>query len=191
MATTLPGQAITVRVDDTHSARAVMQRLTLAGVDGDRMHLDPGEPLEWSPKKERQAGHSTAVGLWLRLAQGYVLGALVALPMGLIMSAATNTASVNVLWATALAGMLLTGPLGALIGMLALPTMAPAWDQAGRPDATPAQLIVRPRSLGQAARISAILDRSKYCGPVTATNDPHDLASKTLAEQPEHHTARP
>lgn len=169
-------QAITVHVEDTQSARAVMQRLTLAGVDGDRMSLDPGERMEWSPSKERVAGRSTAKALWARLIRGYLLGTLVALPAGLLMAIATDTATGNVLWATGLMAVLLTGPLGALIGMLAMPTMAPAWDRAGRPDATPAELIVHPRSLGQAARISAILERSDNCGPVVATDDPHGLA---------------
>lgn len=177
-----PGEALTVHVEDTRSARAVMQRLTLAGVDGDRMALDPGTPMEWSPAKERRAGRATATALWRRLVRGYLLGLLVALPAGAIMSMTTDTATGNVLLAVGLMGALLTGPLGALIGMLAMPTMAPAWERAGRPDATPAQLIVQPRSMGQAARISAILERSDSCGPVVATDDPHGLARELRNE---------
>jgi hypothetical protein len=130
----MPTYTMSATVTDTDRARQAVEALSLKGVDGRRIRLEPPaeDPRPASREQVRAADRGSARILLLRAAAGGVVGAVLGATAGGVLGwwlvpdgDLARLAALVVSLAVACAG------LGAVVGLQTVPTMAPAWDRAG------------------------------------------------------------
>jgi hypothetical protein len=125
---------LVVAHDDGRSARATIERLSRAGVDGGVIELlGPVEVVTAGRYGDRQTDLGSSLALGGRVLRGALYGIGPGAAFGMIVLAVASSPRWQVLAAGAAGGALLGISVGVLLGLLTVPSMARSWERTFAP----------------------------------------------------------
>lgn len=120
--------------DDVRAARATIERLSRAGVDGGAIHLLGGrEVVSAGRYGDRQVDLGSSLALGGRLVRGVLWGIAPGAIFGAVLLAMATDPTLNTLLAGAAGGALLGAGVGILLALLTVPTMTASWERTFAP----------------------------------------------------------
>jgi hypothetical protein len=119
---------------DPRTARATIERLSRAGVDGGVIELlGPVEVVTAGRYGDRQTDRGSSLALGARVLRGTIWGIVPGAVFGALVLALATSADGGVLVAGASGGAFFGAAVGALTGLIAVPTMATSWERTFSP----------------------------------------------------------
>lgn len=119
---------------DGRTARATIERLSRAGVDGGLIELlGPVEVVTAGRYGDRQTDRGSSLALGGRALRGMVWGAAPGAVFGGVLLALVTSPTLTTVLMGAGGGALFGAGVGVLIALLALPTMASSWERTFSP----------------------------------------------------------
>ncbi|MCC5948586.1 MAG: hypothetical protein JJT89_09040 [Nitriliruptoraceae bacterium] len=119
---------------DGRGARASIERLSRAGVDGGCIVLiGPVEVVTAGRYADRQTDRGSSLALGARLLRGALYGTVPGAVFGALLLAWSSSLDPATLAAGAAGGAFLFGAVGALTGLLTVPSMAASWERTFSP----------------------------------------------------------
>lgn len=119
---------------DGRTARATIERLSRAGVDGGAIALlGRSEVVTAGRYGDRQTDLGSSLALGARVLRGVAWGVLPGAMFGAVLLAVATTPSLTAIAAGALGGAGFGASLGALTSLLAAPTMVTSWERTFSP----------------------------------------------------------
>ena len=119
---------------DAEAARATIERLSRAGVDGGAIQLlGDREVVTAGRYGDRQVDRGSSLALGGRVLRGVVWGVVPGAVFGALLLAVAGEATGTTLLAGAAGGGLLGAGIGVLLALLTIPTMAGSWERTFAP----------------------------------------------------------
>jgi hypothetical protein len=119
---------------DGRTARGTIERLSRAGVDGGAIELlGPVEVVTSGRYGDRQTDRGSSLAVGGRMVRGLVWGMGPGAIFGAIVLAVATVPSVSAIAAGAAGGAFFGAGVGALAGLLTIPTMASSWERTFSP----------------------------------------------------------
>lgn len=119
---------------DGKAARATIERLSRAGVDGGAIELIGNvEVVTAGRYGDRQTDLGSSLALGGRVVRGALYGILPGAVFGMIVLAIASSARWQVLAAGAGGGAMFGASVGVLVGLLSVPSMARSWERTFAP----------------------------------------------------------
>jgi hypothetical protein len=119
---------------DARAARATIERLSRAGIDGGAISLLAGREVVTAGRYgDRQIDRGSSLVLGGRVLRGLAWGVVPGALFGVVLLATSTESSPRVLLAGAGGGALLGASIGVLLSLLTVPTMASSWERTFAP----------------------------------------------------------